>query len=97
MFTSIYTFITYFEHTTFLYGIGNDVAFHGSFFAGVAGALLHMVGAFALFIDDDISKADENGDDSDDLTTKKIKSPGYYRSAPQVNASFCLSICNLFD
>ena len=99
MFTAIYTFLSYFEHTSFLYTEPLDVWFHASFFAAVGGALCHMVGGFALFIDEDISKA--KVDEPEFLEKKKPKtyqSSSYtsrytgHRHVPQVSVAIHLAI-----
>ena len=49
--TALYTFVTYFDHTNFLYEQAYEVDFHGSFYSGVIGAISLIVGTGMLFFD----------------------------------------------
>ncbi len=56
MFTSLYTFVSYFEHTNFMYDNPADVDFYGSFYVGMLGAGAILLGAAILFFDEDVTR-----------------------------------------
>ena len=60
-FTALYTFVVYFEHTSFMYDNPSDVEFYGSFYCAVLGSAANLLGACILFFDDDITKPVPSG------------------------------------